>query len=55
MCKCSRAGKLCSYLHVLNEESSALAIGALSALPTASTPDATNAALTAHTVSITCC
>lgn len=44
-----------SYLSVLNQEAGAVAIGALRALPAASTADAAHAALAAHAIPVTCC
>lgn len=44
-----------SYLSILNQEASAVAIGAFRTLPTASTADAAYATLTAHAIPVTCC
>lgn len=44
-----------SYLGVLNEEASAVAVGTLGTLPAASTADAAHTALTAHAIPVTCC
>lgn len=60
---CVRTGRLSysgaeearvAHLHILDEESTGLPVGALGTLSAASTPDATNAALAAYTVSVAC-